>query len=309
MQKKVIKIGVRGSELALAMAEEVEQTLRRVKGFSSHVEIIPMSTLGDKILNQPLGSIGGKGLFTEAIEKALLNNEIDIAVHSTKDMPSILPEGLHLASYINRGAIADCFISHKNVPFIVLPSGSVIGTASLRREALVKKYRPDLQVKMLRGNVPTRIERVKAGEFDGTFLALCGLQRLNLTSYITENLDVSFFPPAPAQGCICLETRIFDDEINNLVRQVNDINTQIEVVAEREFLKALDGNCRTPISAYARLSNDRLFFYGQKLSVDGKQSYEFKDTIVLNQDQLVTNAMDLGKRAADAVKLLECQGS
>lgn len=308
MQKTLIKIGVRSSNLALTMAFEVKKKLEEANSLKELViKIEAMSTRGDRILNRSLAKIGGKGLFTAEIENALLNNDVDLAVHSTKDMPTFLPDNLKLSAYIKRGVIEDCFVSHKNIPFLELPKGATIGTSSLRRQALVKRYRPDLNIVLLRGNVETRLGKVKSGDIDGTFLALCGIQRLNLTNYITEIMPLDFFPPAPAQGCICLETRSFDAEMLALVNTVNDINTQIEVMTERAFLKDLDGSCRTPICAYARCSNDKLFFYGLILLPDGSNIYEYNTTISFDKDFNTQTKIDLaqqiGSKAAQQLKM------
>lgn len=307
MQKTPLKIGARSSNLALTMALEVKNSIERICNIdSSLINIAAMSTKGDRELNQSLTNLGGKGLFTQEIENALLNYNIDMAVHSTKDMPSILPDKLQLAAYLKRAAIEDCFISYDNTPFLQLPIGAIIGTASLRRQALVKKYRPDLNIVLLRGNVETRMEKLKSGVIDGTFLALCGLQRLHLEHMITQIMDINFFPPAPAQGCICVETRAGDVEMLALAKQLNDSATCIEVSAEREFLKILDGNCRTPICAYARFKLDELIFYGLVLAPDGTKSYEYKTNIHIEQnipiEAKIIQAEKIGKIAAINIK-------
>lgn len=307
MQKTPIKIGVRSSNLALTMAFEVKKKLQKVCGLEEPIiKIEAMSTQGDRILNRSLAKIGGKGLFTEEIEKALLNSDIDMAVHSTKDMPTFLPDKLKLAAYVKRGSIEDCFVSHKNVTFMNLPKNATIGTSSLRRQALIKKYRPDINIVLLRGNVETRLEKVKSGNIDGTFLALCGLQRLNLENYITEIMNPQFFPPAPAQGCICVETRSFDIKMLELVAKINDYNSHIEISAERTFLKYLDGSCRTPICAYGRYANNNLFFYGLILSPDSSQNYEYSTNLKLNDNltiiDKINKAEELGFLAATKLK-------
>lgn len=307
MQKTSIKIGARSSNLALTMAFEVKSRLQDACNLNENsLKIEAMSTKGDRVLNQSLSKIGGKGLFTEEIENALLNYKIDIAVHSTKDMPSFLPDNLKLSAYVKRGAIEDCFVSANNTPFIQLHKGAIIGTSSLRRQALVRKYRPDLNIILLRGNVETRIDRVKSGVIDGTFLALCGMQRLQLESCITEIMDVNFFPPAPAQGCICLETRSYDVSMMTMVDKINDINTYIEISAEREFLKKLDGSCRTPICSYSRFKDNNLLFYGLILSPDGTKSYEYTTSISIDSKltlpSKVEKAKELGILAAHELR-------
>lgn len=282
MQRKIIRIGSRSSNLALTMGLEVKLALQATHGFANQDVIIEsMSTQGDRILNRSLAQIGGKGLFTAEIEEALLEGGIDIAIHSTKDMPTLLPPHLTISAYMRRGSVEDCFISHNNIMFQDLPSGATIGTSALRRQALIKKLRPDLNIVLLRGNVETRLAKVHSGQIDGTFLALCGLQRLGITQHITQIMDVSSFPPAPGQGAICLETRKLDETTQQLLEPIDHNATHIAICAERGFLEKLDGSCRTPICAYAFIEKNILHFHGMILSVDGKKTFEIKEQVSL----------------------------
>ncbi|MDN5248534.1 hydroxymethylbilane synthase [Bartonella sp. TP] len=312
MQRKIIKIGSRSSNLALAMSLEVKLAFQAAHGLSSNdILIESMSTQGDRILNRSLAQIGGKGLFTAEIEDALLANRIDVAVHSTKDMPTLLPDNLIIAAYMKRAAVADCFISHNKVLFEDLPPGATIGTSALRRQALVKKLRPDLNIVLLRGNVETRLAKVQTGQISGTFLALSGLQRLGLTEHITQIMDVATFPPAPGQGAICLETRQVDLVTQNLLSKLDHFETHIALSAERAFLKQLDGSCRTPICAYAFIENNKLYFHGMILSVDGKESFEIKEEFALKQMLMLADACEIANNIGikGAQQLLEYAGA
>ncbi|MCP4072741.1 MAG: hydroxymethylbilane synthase [Hyphomicrobiales bacterium] len=270
-----IRIGTRSSPLALAQANEVKQHLIAAHGGNNiEVEIIEISTKGDRILDRALSEIGGKGLFTEEIEKQLLENDIDIAVHSTKDMPTELPQGLELSCFLPREAPADAFISGKASTIEELPQGAVIGSASLRRQALIRRMRPDIEVITFRGNVQSRLRKLKEGVVDATLLAEAGLNRLGMQHIITSILPLDRFPPAPGQGVICIESRINDDTTGAILAPLNDADTHTALRAERSFLAALDGSCRTPLAGYAFLQENQLHFHGMILSPDGKNMYE-----------------------------------
>jgi hydroxymethylbilane synthase len=288
-----IKIGTRSSQLALAQAVEVKQRLMSAHGDNTiKVEIVEISTKGDRILDRALSEIGGKGLFTEEIEQQLLAGDVDIAVHSTKDMPTALPEGLELSCFLPREAPADVFISNKASSIKELPQGAVIGSASLRRQALIRRMRPDIKVITFRGNVQTRLRKLKEGQVDATLLAQAGLNRLNMQDIITSILPVDSFPPAPGQGVICIESREGDDAIKNLLSPLNDADTVIALGAERSFLATLDGSCRTPLAGYAYLESGQLQFHGMILSPDGQEMFETYRSS--NPD----NAQKIGKEAA-----------
>ena len=236
------------------------------------IEIAVIRTTGDTVRDRPLADLGGKGLFTKEIEEALIAGSIDLAVHSAKDVPTFLPAGLTLAAYPEREDPRDVFVSGE--PLAALPAGAVVGTASVRREALVRRLRPDIEVKLLRGNVHTRLEKVANGTFQGTVLALAGLKRLGLESQARELFDPSVFPPSVGQGAIAVEIRAIDRATAALVAAIDDPATSIALAAERAFLAELDGSCRAPIAGHARIDGGRLHFYGLLISADGRESVE-----------------------------------
>ena len=248
-----MRIGSRGSPLALVQAREVLRRLSAACGLAAdEIEIKIIRTSGDTIVGRPLAEIGGKGLFTKEIEEALLSGAIDLAVHSSKDMPTMLPTGLVLSAFLPREDARDAFISRKAKTLRELPKAALVGTASLRRQALVKRLRPDLQVVPLRGNVETRLRKLEAGDVHATLLAVAGLKRLGLLSAATTLLEIDEFLPAVGQGAIGIETRAADDATRTLVARVNDADTATALAAERAFLAVLDGSCRTPIAGHAR---------------------------------------------------------
>src|SRR5436305_6950811 len=238
------------------------------------IEIVTIRTSGDRIQDRPLSEAGGKGLFTKEIEEALLAGSIDLAVHSAKDMPTLLPDGLMLAACLPREDVRDAFISRKASRVQDLPQGAVVGTASLRRQAMVKRLRPDVSVVPLRGNVETRLRKLDAGEVDATLLALAGLKRLGRADAATAVLDIETFPPAVGQGAIAIEIRASDGRIRDLLAAIADANTGIALAAERAFLAVLDGSCRTPIAGHAVAANGSVRFHGLILKPDGSASYE-----------------------------------
>jgi len=272
---RTVRIGTRGSELALAQAREVAGRLAAAHAGLA-TEIVVISTKGDRITDRPLSEIGGKGLFTEEIEAQLADGRIDIAVHSSKDMPTVLPNGLELACFLPRESPADAFVSHKAENLVALAHGAVVGTASLRRQALIRRLRPDLRLVVLRGNVQTRLRKLAEGEVDATVLAEAGLRRLGIADRITALLDLDTFPPAPGQGAICIEARAGDDELAGLLAPLNHRETALALACERAFLGGLDGSCRTPIAGLARIDGDRLAFHGMVLKPDGSQAHEFR---------------------------------
>jgi hydroxymethylbilane synthase len=269
------KIGTRGSVLALAQAQEVLAGLKAAHRSSrQQFEVCIIKTSGDRIQDRPLAEAGGKGLFTKEIEEALLTGEIDLAVHSMKDMPTILPAGLAIACYLPRADVRDAFISPKAASLTQLPAAAVVGTSSLRRQAQVKRLRPDLQVVPLRGNVDTRLRKLEEGAVDATLLACAGLARLGLSSRITQPVSVDDMLPAVAQGAIGVEVRADDDSTARLLAPINHAQTALAVAVERAFLARLDGSCKTPIAGLAQLvAPDRLVFRGQILSPDGRRCH------------------------------------
>ena len=229
-----IRIGTRGSPLALAQAHETRRRLMAAHGLpEEEFEIVVITTTGDRIRDRPLSEIGGKGLFTAELENQLLTGDLDFAVHSSKDMATRLPEGLEIMAYLPREDVRDAFVSPKAPDLMALAYGAMVGTASLRRQALVRKLRPDLQVKIFRGLVDTRLRKLADGDADATLLAFAGLKRLGKPEVATQVLDPEIFPPAPAQGAICIEARSDRAEIRSLLAPINDAATFAAVTCGR----------------------------------------------------------------------------
>jgi hydroxymethylbilane synthase len=292
-------IGTRGSPLARAQAEFVRTRIAAVNGLEpTAVEIVVIRTTGDKVRDRPLADLGGKGLFTKELEEALVAGSIDLAVHSAKDVPTFLPAGLRLAAYPEREDPRDAFVGAS--PLAKIAPGAIVGTASVRREALVRRLRPDIEVKLLRGNVHTRLEKVANGTFHGTVLALAGLKRLGLEAEARELLDPATFPPSVGQGAIAVEIREGDAATAALVAAIDDPRVSVALAAERAFLAELDGSCRAPIAGHARIDGGRLNFYGLLISPDGRESVE------TTRDGLVADAALLG---ADAGRELKSRAS
>jgi hydroxymethylbilane synthase len=258
MRINKISIGTRGSKLALWQAEWVQSELKRLYP-DLEIEINKIKTTGDKVLDVPLAKVGGKGLFVKEIEEALLGNEVDIAVHSMKDVPTEFPDGLHLAVICKREDPMDAFISKiRNSKFEIrifndLPQGAKVGTSSLRRSCQLLNVRPDLKIEQLRGNLDTRLKKLDEGQFDAIILAAAGIKRLGWGERITEILTPEISLPAIGQGAIGVECRIDDEFINSLIVPLNHNDTSICVRAERAFLKRLEGGCQVPIAAHARI--------------------------------------------------------
>jgi len=271
--RKKIKVGTRKSKLAMWQTKFVVH-LMRLFDPSLEVEIVPITTKGDKILDTALSKIGDKGVFTKEIEEKLIEGEIDMAVHSLKDMPTLLPKGLTLAAYTMRDFPFDVLVSRDGKKLNELPPGAVVGTSSLRRRALLKRVRPDLKIKEIRGNIDTRLKKLEEGQYDAIILAQSSLERLGWGDRITEILD--YFIPAVGQGIIAVETREEDKDLIEFLRQsVNDIGSEAEAKAEREFLKTLEGGCQVPIGAFAVVNPDgSLFIKGFVSDPDGQEYYE-----------------------------------
>lgn len=271
------RLGTRGSPLALAQAHELRARLAAAHpalAAEAAVEIVVIKTTGDKVQDRTLAEIGGKGLFTKEIEEALLDKRIDAAVHSMKDVPTWLPDGLTIAAILPREDPRDVLLAPGAISLAALPKGAVVGTASLRRQAQVKRLRPDVMVNPLRGNVGTRLKKLADGQIDATLLAAAGLRRLGLEDRITSLMETHDMLPAVAQGAIGIEIRDGDSATRDLVAAVNDATTQTCVSCERAFLKVLDGSCRTPIAGLAVLNGEHLSFRGQILLPDGSESHE-----------------------------------
>jgi len=297
MQTKPFRIGTRGSPLALAQAYETRNRLMSAYGLPEDMfEIVVLSTKGDRITDRALSEIGGKGLFTEELESQLLSGELDIAVHSSKDMPTVLPKGLYLSAFLPREDMRDAFIGRTAPKLLELPQGAVVGSASLRRQALIRRLRPDLSVIIFRGQVETRLRKLEEGQADATLLAFAGLKRLGMENVPTDILDPKDFPPAPAQGAICVESRIGDTRMDELLSPINDIPTYDAVTCERAFLAALDGSCRTPIAGFATCHGEELHFSGLILTPDGQTSHSVEISGARK------DAEDLGRKAGEDVR-------
>ncbi len=268
-------IGTRGSPLALWQANTVAARLRAALGLGeADVVLSVIKTSGDAIQDRALSQAGGKGLFTKEIDEAQLDGRAEIAVHSAKDLPTTLPEGLVVAGYLEREDVRDALISRNGGGLADLPQGAVVGTASLRRAALIRRLRPDLRTTLLRGNVETRLRKVHEGEVDATLLALAGLKRLGYADRASALLSEADFPPAVGQGAIAITTRADDSRALAAVRRIAHEPTRIALEAERAFLKVLDGSCRTPIAGHAVVNGSTLDFRGMVLREDGSEVFE-----------------------------------
>jgi hydroxymethylbilane synthase len=270
-----IRIGTRGSPLALVQARMVRARLAVVLGIAEDaIEIKTIRTTGDKIQDRPLAEEGGKGLFTKEIEEALLEGKIDLAVHSAKDMPTFSQPGLMLAACHEREDPRDVFISRKAESLAELPQGATLGTASLRRQAIALRLRPDLKVTPLRGNVETRLRKLDDGQVDATILALAGLKRLGLEAHATKIMEATEFLPAAGQGAIGIETRADNTRVREALAKIDHADTSTAVACERAFLAELDGSCKTPIGGHATLSGGVLHFRGLIVKPDGSAAHE-----------------------------------
>jgi len=268
------RIGTRGSPLALAQTRQTRALLAQAHGVDpDHFPIDIIRTTGDAIQDRPLSEAGGKGLFTKELDAALIEGAIDLAVHSSKDLPTYLPAEIVIAGYLPREDVRDAWIGRGGATLAELPSGAVVGTASLRRAAQVKRLRPDVSTKLMRGNVETRLRKVESGEVDGTLLALAGLKRLGLEAHATAVFSLDEFLPAAGQGAIGITCRAEYAATKDALAPILDEATAAALAAERAFLRALDGSCRTPIAAHARLEGSNLVFRGEVLSPDGREVF------------------------------------
>ena len=274
MKPKII-IGTRGSKLALWQAEYIAECLRTMNP-GVVVELKHIVTTGDKILDVPLAQIGGKGLFTKELEVAMLSGEIDLAVHSLKDMPTELPAGLTLAATTTRMDPHDAFVSQKYGSLADLPQGAVVGTSSLRRKAQLLRLRPDLNIVSLRGNLDTRLRKLDEGQFDAIVLAAAGLRRLGWGERITALLSPEECLPAVGQGVLAIETRSADAEILAAVARLDDTEARVCVTAERKFLSVVQGGCQVPVGVFGRMDGSQLVLTARILSLDGVRCVEGK---------------------------------
>ena len=288
-----MRIGTRGSKLALTQAGQTKAGL-----VSAHtdltpedIELVVIRTTGDRVTDRPLAEIGGKGLFSKELEEALLAGDIDLAVHSMKDMETVLPEGLTVPCMLPREDPRDVFVSATADTLEALPRGAVIGTSSLRRRAQLRHRHANLDVVPIRGNVDTRLAKVARGEVDAILLALAGLNRLGLADQATAILDPEDMLPAAGQGAIGIECRVGDERTHALIAPINDADTHTCVTCERAALAALDGSCHTPIAAYARIETGRLHLTARVLRPDGSEMLETR------RDGTPGDAVHLGRDA------------
>jgi hydroxymethylbilane synthase len=273
--KSLLRIGSRGSPLALVQARQAQSAIAEACGIAPEaIEIKIIRTTGDKVQDRPLAELGGKALFTKEIEEALLADAIDLAVHSSKDLPGVLPDGLTVAAFLPREDPRDALVGGKATSLRALPRNALVGTASPRRQALLKRLRPDLRVAPLRGNVETRLRKIEAGAMDATVLAVAGLKRLGLLAAASAVLEIEEFLPAVGQGAIAIETRVDDAKTRALLGPINDAITATALAAERAFLAALGGSCRTPIAGHARVNGDTVNFRGLIAMPDGSDALE-----------------------------------
>ncbi|MDO4897507.1 MAG: hydroxymethylbilane synthase [Moraxella sp.] len=299
---KTLTIATRQSPLALWQANFVKDKLTALYP-DLDVKLLTMVTRGDKILDTPLAKIGGKGLFVKELEQALFDGTADMAVHSLKDVPMVLPDGLTLGAYLSRHAPTDAFVSHKYSHINELPQGGVVGTSSLRRECQLRRHRPDLDIRSLRGNVGTRLSKLDNGEYDAIILATSGLVRLGLDERIRHELDTDISLPAVGQGALAIECRADDEHLLNLIAPLNDPATRLCVLAERAMNHALEGGCQVPIAGFATLDDGTLHMQGRVGTPDGK-------TLLIAQKSLPhANESQAVKLGQDIAKELLSQGA
>jgi hydroxymethylbilane synthase len=291
-----LRIGSRGSPLALVQARLVQEAIVAACGIApEQIEIKVIRTTGDKVQDRPLAEFGGKGLFTKEIEEALLSGAIDLAVHSSKDLPAVLPAGLILAAFLSREDPRDALVG-KAKSLRDLPRNALVGTASPRRAALLRRARSDLRIAPLRGNVETRLRKIETGDMDATVLAVAGLKRLGLLAAASAILEVDEFLPAAGQGAIAIETRADDNRVRALAAAITDADTATALAAERGFLAALGGSCRTPIAGHAQIKDDSVSFRGLIAKPDGSEAIE------VSRHGRRADAAALGVDAGDEIK-------
>ncbi|MEO8503079.1 MAG: hydroxymethylbilane synthase [Acidobacteriota bacterium] len=268
-----LRIGTRGSELALWQARHVAERLASLPG-APPTELVEIRTEGDRITDVPLTQVSGKDFFTREIEQALLGAAVDLAVHSLKDLATVMPEGLILAAVLEREDARDALVGGASGGLDALPGGSRVGTSSLRRRALIARWRPDLELLDLRGNVPTRVRRVDEGQFDAIVLAAAGIKRLGLLNRVSDFLPMERILPAPGQGAIAVQARADDLETRRWVEPLEDPATRFATAAERALLRRLEGGCQVPVGAFGFVDGTRLTLSGVVCSLDGRQAVE-----------------------------------
>lgn len=290
----MLRIGTRGSKLALWQANFVKSQIQK-KFPKLNIEIVVIKTTGDINLSDPLSEIGGKGVFVKEIEDTLLKNNIDIAVHSLKDVPSVLPEGLIITCYLKRHDPRDCLISKNGLSLTELPKDSVIGTGSLRRKHQFLAKFTDFTVKSIRGNIDTRINKLNTDEYDAIILAAAGLERLGLSHKVTEFFDSEFMIPSPCQGIIGIECRESDSDTVSILEEINDLNTENAANLERSFLRTFEGDCTLPIGCYAEINND--IISAKSVYVDVSEGRNVKKSTQGN----VSDSVLLGQNLAESI--------
>ena len=294
MKREKIIIGSRGSSLAMIYADNVKAKLKQV--FSKEIEIKKIVTTGDENQKDRLSNLGGKGLFSKKIEDELLENKIDIAVHALKDMPSIETDGLETNYFLKRNSPNEILVSNKKIKFNDLKSNSIVGTSSYRREYQLKNKRTDLNYKLIRGNVDTRIKKMENGDYDAIILSKAGIDSLKINDKITEEFETDDLIPCAGQGIIAIQCKDSDVEIKKLLEKINDNHSRIRANTEREVLKTLEGDCDTAVGAFSNIDGNNISLSAELFSVDGKHRYFIKDTKDINL------AKELGREVGEALK-------
>ena len=294
MNNKTLVIGTRGSKLAQIYAEKVKSEISY--HFKNHIVIKPIITKGDQDQNKRISEIGGKGLFSKNIETELLENKIDLAVHALKDMPSEETEGLITECFLKRNSNNDVLISKNNTKFKDLKKNSIIGTSSFRREYQLNKKRNDLQFKLIRGNIDTRIQKVKDGTYDATLLAKAGVELLNLGKEITEEFSINDVIPCAGQGIVAIQCKEHDFQIQEILKKINHNETKISAIAERQVLKSLEGDCDTAVGVLSKINDNKIYITAELFSIDGKERYFAKSS---NE---IKYAKDLGDQIGEILK-------
>ena len=294
MKREKIIIGSRGSSLAMIYAENVKAKLKEV--FSKEIEIKKIVTTGDENQKDRLSNLGGKGLFSKKIEDELLENNIDIAVHALKDMPSIETDGLETNYFLKRNSPNEILVSNKKIKFNDLKPNSIVGTSSYRREYQLKNKRTDLNYRLIRGNVDTRIKKMENGDYDASILSKAGIDSLKINDKITEEFETDDLIPCAGQGIIAIQCKDNDVEIKKLLEKINDNHSRIRANTEREVLKTLEGDCDTAVGAFSNIDGNNISLSAELFSVDGKHRYFIKDTKDINL------AKELGREVGEALK-------
>ena len=294
MKREKIIIGSRGRSLAMIYAENVKAKLKEV--FSKEIEIKKIVTTGDENQKDRLSNLGGKGLFSKKIEDELLENNIDIAVHALKDMPSIETDGLETNYFLKRNSPNEILVSNKKIKFNDLKPNSIVGTSSYRREYQLKNKRTDLNYRLIRGNVDTRIKKMENGDYDAIILSKAGIDSLKINDKITEEFETDDLIPCAGQGIIAIQCKDNDVEIKKLLEKINDNHSRIRANTEREVLKTLEGDCDTAVGAFSNIDGNNISLSAELFSVDGKHRYFIKDTKDINL------AKELGREVGEALK-------